>query len=95
MSFYVFHLEGDHTELVEQVNTECITINGIQRSLPTYGIFTESRDSLKELELSTLEILSASSGYKYSTAEIVKNAYKRMPLLNRAASFTSNMHDLK
>ena len=33
--------------------------------------------------------------WKKNTAEIVEKAYKRMPLLNRAASFTSNMHDLK
>ena len=52
---------------------QSVTINGNKRSLPTYGIFTESRSSLKDLELSTLEILSACSGYKHTKADIVKN----------------------
>ena len=30
-----------------------------------------------------------------NTTEIVKKAYRRMQLLNRAASFTSNINDLK
>ena len=30
-----------------------------------------------------------------NTSEIVKKAYKRMPLLNKAAAFTSNRQDLK
>ena len=30
-----------------------------------------------------------------NTKEIVKKAYKRMQLLHKAASFTSNIHDLK
>ena len=30
-----------------------------------------------------------------NTSEIVKKAYKRMPLLNKAAAFTTNRQDLK
>ena len=49
---------------------QSLTVNGKQRSLPTFGIFTESKESLKDLEVTTLEILSASTGNKYSTQEI-------------------------
>ena len=28
-----------------------LTINGVQRSVPTFAIFTESRESLKDLEI--------------------------------------------
>ena len=45
------------------------TINGIRRSLPTFSIFRETRESLKELELTTLEILAACSGYSYSKSD--------------------------
>ena len=40
-----------------------VTINGNQ-TLPTMRIFTESRESLAELEKSTIKILSAVTGYK-------------------------------
>ena len=36
------------------------------------GIFTESCETLAELKKSTIEILSAATGYKYSAKEIVE-----------------------
>ena len=45
-----------------------LTINGTQRSLPTLGVVTESRESHKEI--TPLKILSASSGHKYTEQEI-------------------------
>ena len=48
------------------------TINGVQRSFPTLAIFTESRESLKDLELTTVYILSAASFHKYSEQGILK-----------------------
>ena len=45
---------------------QSLTINGVQRSLPTLRIFTESRLSLKDLEITTLKILSAASNHKYT-----------------------------
>ena len=48
------------------------TINGKQRALPTLSLFTESRKTLKELEIITLEIPSAASGGRFSAAEILK-----------------------
>ena len=49
-----------------------VTIDGKQWTLPTTGILTESRESLAELEKSTIEILSAATGYKYSAKDIVE-----------------------
>ena len=41
-------------------------INGKQRTLPTFGIITESKETLKELETLTMSILAASAGYRYT-----------------------------
>ena len=51
---------------------QSLTINGTQRALPTLPIFTESRESLKELQITTLKILSAATGHKFSEEEIFK-----------------------
>ena len=51
---------------------QSLTINGVQRSFPILAIFTESRESLKDLELTTFHILSAASGNKYSEQDILK-----------------------
>ena len=50
---------------------QSLTIDGKQRPLPTFSIFTETRESLEELEKMTLRILSASVGYKYSEKELL------------------------
>ena len=47
-------------------------INGKQRSLPVMPIFTESEESLKELEITTLKILSTACGGRYSESDILK-----------------------
>ena len=41
------------------------TINGVQHALPTMTIFTESRQSFKDLETTILKMLSAATGHKY------------------------------
>ena len=51
---------------------QSFTINGTPRSLPTFGIITETRESLAELMKCTLDILSATSGHKYTTQDIIK-----------------------
>ena len=50
---------------------QSFTINGKKRALPTLGVFTESKESLAELEIATLRILSASVGHKYSAKDIM------------------------
>ena len=49
---------------------QSLTINGVQRALPTLSIFTESRKSLEELQITTLKILSAPTGHKYLGEDI-------------------------
>ena len=66
----VYSNDGSSLSGVGSYVVQSLTVNGKQRSLPTFGIFTESRDSLKDLEITTLEILSASTGNKYSTQDI-------------------------
>ena len=50
---------------------QSLTINEEHRALPRFGIFTESRESLAELEATTLKILSAASFYRYSEKDIL------------------------
>ena len=49
-----------------------LTINIVQRSLSTLAVFTESRESFKNLELTKHQILSAASVHKYSEQDILK-----------------------
>ena len=52
---------------------QSLTIDNVQRVLPTFSIFTESRESLQELEITTLKILCCSVDYRYTEAEILAN----------------------
>ena len=47
-------------------------INGEQRALPSFGVFTESRETLQDLEIATLKMLSAASLNTYSEQEILR-----------------------
>ena len=49
-----------------------LTVNGVQRSLPTFSIVTETKESLKDLTIATLDILSASTGRKYTKKQILE-----------------------
>ena len=51
---------------------QSITIDGIQRPLPTMAIFTESRESLEELEVMTLKMLLCSVNYKYTEKQLLE-----------------------
>ena len=64
--------DGSSMNGVGSFVVQSLTINGVQRTLPTLGIFTESRESLKDLEITALKILSAATGYKYSEQDILK-----------------------
>ena len=52
---------------------QSLTIDNVQRVLPTFSIFTESRESLQDLEITTLKILCCAVGYRYTEAEILAN----------------------
>ena len=51
---------------------QSITINGVQKTLPALSIVTKSHETLKQLRVDNLQILSAATAYKYSEAEILK-----------------------
>lgn len=55
----VYAYNGSSRISVGSYVIQSLTINGIQHALPTFGIFKESRESLKEIEMATLKILSA------------------------------------
>ena len=51
---------------------QSFSINGKQRALHTLNIFSETRASLKDLQLMTFKILAASSGWKYTGKDLVE-----------------------
>ena len=51
---------------------QSFSIDGKQRVLPTLSIFSESRATLKELELMTFKMLSAATGCKFSEKDLVE-----------------------
>lgn len=63
--------DGSATSRVGNYVVQSLVINGKQRALPTLGIFSETRDNLKELEILTLNILAAACGHNYSPKDIL------------------------
>ena len=63
--------DGSSQNKVGSYIVQSITIDGKQRTLPAMSIVTESRESIADLEITTLKILSASSGYKYTEKDIL------------------------
>ena len=72
-STIVYSNDGSGMSCVGNYVVQYVTINGKQRSLPTMSIFTESRESLAELEKSTMKMLSAATGYTCSGKEMFGN----------------------
>ena len=68
----VYSNDGSSLSGVGKFIVQSLTINGTPRSLPILGIFSESRESLSELVKCSLEMLAASSSYKFSAADIQK-----------------------
>ena len=67
-----YSYDGSSTSGIGAYIVQSLSINGLQHCLPTLGIFTETLESLKDLEITTLKMLSAASGYKYSEQDILK-----------------------
>ena len=64
--------DGSAQNKVGNYVVQSITINGKQRVLPALSIVSESKESLKDLEITTLKILSAASGYRYEENDILR-----------------------
>ena len=65
--------DGSSMNGVSSYVVQSLTLNGVQRCLPTFGIFIESHESLKDLEICSLKILSASCCHDYSEKEILQH----------------------
>jgi len=63
--------DGSALNKVGKYIVQSITINGVQRALPSLSVVTETHENLKNLEITTLQILSAATGYKYSEQDIL------------------------
>ena len=72
ISTIVYSNYGSGMSGVGNYVVQSVTINGTQHTLSTMSIFTESRESLAELVKSTIEIVSASVGFKYSPKHIIE-----------------------
>ena len=68
----VYSNDGSAQSGVRNYVVQSLSINGVQRNLPTFGIFTEKRETLADLVKCTIQILSAASAYKYNTSDILK-----------------------
>ena len=55
----------------ETTSFSLFSIDGKQRALPTLNIFTESRASLKELQLMTYKMLAAANAWKFNESDLV------------------------
>ena len=55
----VYSNDGSSQRITGSYVVQSLTVNGTQRSLPTFGIVTENKESLKDLTVTTLDILSA------------------------------------
>lgn len=68
----VYSNDGSAQSGVGSYVVQSLTINGIKRSLPTAGVFTETRETLTDLIENTLEILSAACSHLYSSKELLE-----------------------
>ena len=68
-----YSYDGSSMSVVGSYVVQSFTINNVQRILPTFSIFIESRESLKDMEIMTMKILCAASGHKYKEADILAN----------------------
>ena len=64
--------DGSSMSGVGSYVVQSFIINKKQRALPTLSIFSESRESLAELEKVTLKMLLAATGCKYSEKDILE-----------------------
>ena len=51
---------------------QSLSNNGKQQALPTMSIFTESKSSLKEMQLTTYKMLAAATGWRYTEKDLVE-----------------------
>ena len=89
-----YYNDGSSMSGVGSYIVQSLTINGVQHSLPTLGVFTESRETLKDLEITTLKIISAASGHKYTKQDILcKIIHPLMMLQGKIKELCQEIHN--
>ena len=68
----VYFNDGSSQSGVGKYIVQSLSVNGVKRVLPAFGIFTESRQSLAELIKDTMHLLSVATGFKYSSKDIME-----------------------
>ena len=68
----VYSYDGSGINKVGSYLVQSLTMNGVRISLPTFGVFTGTREILKDLQIATLDILSAASNSECSKEDILK-----------------------
>ena len=74
----VYSNDGSGQSGVGNYVVQSLTINGVQRTLPTLSIVSESKNTLKDHYMHTLKILSAASGGNYQEQQLFKKISFRM-----------------
>ena len=70
-SVVTYSIDGSSLNHTGNFLVQLFKINGVQRILPTLGIFTETKKSLAELAQTTLEIFSAAIACMYTESQII------------------------
>ena len=65
--------DGSSMNGVGSYVVQSLTLNAVQRCLLTFGIFIESHESLKDLEICSLKILTALCCHDYSEKEMLQH----------------------
>ena len=68
----VYSNDGSGMSGVGKYIVQSLNVNGVKRTLPTLGIFTESRESLADLMKDTMKMMTAASANKYSEKDLVE-----------------------
>ena len=68
----VYSNDGSAESGVGNYVAQSMSVSGVQRNIPNFGIFTEKRETLAELVKCTILIISSASAYRYSSEEIFK-----------------------
>ena len=62
----VYSNDGSAHSGVGNYVVQSVFVNGVQRNLPTFGVFSEKRETLEDLIKCTSTILSAASLYNFN-----------------------------
>ena len=71
-SVVTYSCDGSSLSKTGNFVVQSFIIDGKQRALPTFGITTESKNNLKDLQMTTLKLLTAACGHRYTEKDILE-----------------------